>query len=69
MKTIKNMWAMSPGLTVFTLIMAVVVLGILVMIWWTPVMFGYPFYAILVNLAVTVLAGYATWAIADIVNG
>lgn len=68
LKTVKNMWAFNPGLTVFTIVMWVGLLVPLWQIWVLPVAFGYPWYTIVGNLVVTGFYFASIWAVADLAN-
>lgn len=63
------MWDISKAATVLTLIAAVVLLVALVMLWWMPTQFGYPWYTILGNFFATAAVGSSAMMIRDIVNG
>jgi hypothetical protein len=60
---------MSKPLTVATLLVAVIMLGLVGMCWWMPVCFGYPWYTVIGNLFLTAIYAMCVWLVVDVVSG
>jgi hypothetical protein len=68
METVQMMWGQSKGLTIGTFVTLALVLVALGVLWWMPVYFGYPLFAVLGNLVPTGITVLAVWMIRGVVR-
>jgi len=68
MGTVRIMWGMDKGLTIGTFVALALALVILGVLWWMPVYFGYPFYAVLGNLVPTAITAVGVIMIRGVIR-